>query len=266
MKHGLTKATLIKCINELKKLKLLHVIQHTERNKTKYKIDYDNLNELQKIIKKSMDKKASKTLANKKQFQRVVINLYNEYLKNNTTSSDKFNTTEKDLIEKDLKRKRNKCSKTFSTENDTPTIRTINYYNNKVFDESITYYYIPMLFKESENKDAINDFLCNTNHIHKEELNTLEYFLYKYHERYGEYHKKIDIVKLRELTQQINEVLEKPYINNDTDIMTDIINEYFNTKNAIKSRELTLYLFLSKNKYGLYSWIDTIYTRLYGGT
>jgi hypothetical protein len=71
---------------------------------------------------------------------------------------------------------------------------------------------------------------------------------------------------LRELTQQINEVLEKPYINNDTDIMTDIINEYFNTKNAIKSRELTLYLFLSKNKYGLYSWIDTIYTRLYGGT
>ena len=94
MKHGLTKATLIKCINELKKLKLLHVIQHTERNKTKYKIDYDNLNELQKIIKKSMDKKASKTLANKKQFQRVVINLYNEYLKNNTTSCDKFNTTE----------------------------------------------------------------------------------------------------------------------------------------------------------------------------
>jgi hypothetical protein len=96
-----------------------------------------------------MDKKASKTLANKKQFQRVVINLYNEYLKNNTTSSDKFNTTEKDLIEKDLKRKRNKCSKTFSTENDTPTIRTINYYNNKVFDESITYYYIPMLFKKN---------------------------------------------------------------------------------------------------------------------
>ena len=48
--------------------------------------------------------------------------------------------------------------------------------------------------------------------------------------------------------------------------MTEIINEYFNTKNVSKSRELTLYLFLSKDKYGLYSWINTIYTRLYGGT
>lgn len=255
---------MIKCINELKELKLLHVIHHTERNKTKYKIDYDNLNELQKIIKKSMDKKASKTLANKKQFQRVVINLYNEYLKNNTTSSDKFNTTEKDLIEKDLKRKRNKCSKTFSTENANSNPHTVNYYSNNIFNESITYYYIPMLFKESENKQQIIDEIYKkSNH---DTLNVLEYFLSQYHARYGTYHKHIDVVKLRELTQQINDVLEKSYINNDTDIMTEIINEYFNTKNVSKSRELTLYLFLSKDKYGLYSWINTIYTRLYGGT
>ena len=255
---------MIKCINELKELKLLHVIHHTERNKTKYKIDYDNLNELQKIIKKSMDKKASKTLANKKQFQRVVINLYNEYLKNNTTSSDKFNTTEKDLIEKDLKRKRNKCNKTFSTENANSNPHTVNYYSNNIFNESITYYYIPMLFKESENKQQIiNEIYKKSNY---DTLNVLEYFLSQYHARYGTYHKHIDVVKLRELTQQINEVLEKSYINNDTDIMTEIINEYFNTKNVSKSRELTLYLFLNKDKYGLYSWINTIYTRLYGGT
>lgn len=266
MKHGLTKATLIKCINELKELKLLHVIHHTERNKTKYKIDYDNLNELQKIIKKSMDKKASKTLANKKQFQRVVINLYNEYLKNNTTSSDKFNTTEKDLIEKDLKRKRNKCNKTFSTENANSNPHTVNYYSNNIFNESITYYYIPMLFKESENKQQIIDEIYKKSNY--DTLNVLEYFLSKYHERYGTYHKHIDVIKLRELTEHLNNVLKMiKTIHGDDyiDVTTEIIDEYFNTKNNGRNRELTLQLFLSQDKkYGLYSWVNTIHTRLYG--
>lgn len=257
---------MIKCINELKKLKLLHVIQHTERNKTKYKIDYDNLNELQKIIKKSMDKKASKTLANKKQFQRVVENLYNEYLKNNTTSSDKFNTTEKDLIEKDLKRKRNKCSKTFSTENDNNKPHTINYYKNNVFNESITYYYIPMLFKETENKQQIIDEIYKK--LNFSTFQTLEHFLSKYHERYGTYHKYIDVIKLRELTEHLNNVLKMiKTIHGDDyiDVTNEIIDEYFNTKNNGRNRELTLQLFLSQDKkYGLYSWVSTIHTRLYG--
>lgn len=267
MKHGLTKATLIKCIKELNELKLLHVIPHTERNKTKYKIDYDNLSELQKIIKKSIDKKSSKTLTNKKQFQRVVINLYNEYIKNNTTSSDKFNTTEKDLKEKDLKRKRNKYSKTFSTENDNNKPHTINYYKNNVFNESITYYHIPMLFKETENKQQIIDDIYKKSNFGT--LQTLEYFLSKYHERYGTYHKPIDVIKLRELIEHLNNALKTiesvdgdEYIN----VASEIIDEYFNTKNNNKSRELTLYLFLSQDKYGLYPWINTIHARIYGGT
>ena len=267
MKHGLTKATLIKCIKELNDLKLLHVIQHTERNKTKYKIDYDNLNELQKIIKKSIDKKSSKTLTNKKQFQRVVENLYNEYIKNNTTSSDKFNTTEKDLKEKDLKRKRNKCSKTFSTENDNNKPHTINYYKNNVFNESITYYYIPMLFKETENKQQIIDEIYKKSNM--ETLNVLEDFLSKYHERYGTYHKPIDVNKLRELTQHLSNVLEMlERVDGDDyiDVISEIIDEYFNTKNNGRNRELTLQLFLSQDKYGLYSWVNIIHTRLYGGT
>ena len=78
---GLTERTIIKCIEELEELKLLHVVKHTERNKTKYKIDYDNLAELQKIIKHCTDKTASKTLANRNQFKRVVQNMYYIYLR-----------------------------------------------------------------------------------------------------------------------------------------------------------------------------------------
>lgn len=266
MKHGLTKATLIKCIKELNDLKLLHVIQHTERNKTKYKIDYDNLNELQKIIKKSIDKKSSKTLTNKKQFQRVVINLYNEHIKNNTTSSDKFNTTEKDLREKDLKRKKNKYSKTFSTENDNNKPYIINYYENNVFNESITYYYIPMLFKETENKQQIIDEVYKKSNY--DTLNILEYFLSKYYERYGTYHKHIDVIKLRELTQHLSNVLkmlEREDGDDYIDVISEIIDEYFKTKNNGRNRELTLQLFLSQDKYRLYSWVNTIHTRLYDG-
>lgn len=267
MKHGLTKATLIKCIKELNDLKLLHVIQHTERNKTKYKIDYDNLNELQKIIKKSIDKKSSKTLTNKKQFQRVVINLYNEYIKNNTTSSDKFYTTEKDLKEKDLKRKRNKCSKTFSTENANSNPQTIHFKSNNILITDKTFYYIPMLFKETENKQQIIDEIYKKSNM--ETLNVLEYFLEKYHERYGTYHKHIDVIKLRELTQHLNNVLEMlERVDGDDyiDVISEIIDEYFNTKNNGRNRELTLQLFLSQDKYGLYSWVNIIHTRLYGGT
>lgn len=269
MKHGLTKATLIKCIKELNDLKLLHIIQHTERNKTKYKIDYNNYNELLKIIKKETNKKARKNIDNKKQFQKVVLNLYNEYLKNNTTSSDKFNTTDKDLKEKELIRKRNKCSRHFLYENvsDNNKPNNVNFYNNGKFIETITYRYIPMLFKEIEDKEEIHNYFSGKYYADYDTLNTLEYFLMKYKERYGEYHPKISLEKIISITKQIRDLLDNnniAYEDLDYTTFIEIINEYFNTKNTTKSRELTLYLFLSQNEYGLYMWINTLYIRLYG--
>ena len=264
-KHGLTKATLIKSIKELNELKLLHVIKNTERNKTKYKIDYDNLQELEKIIKKNINKKASKTLDLKKEFQRVVLKDYNEFIKNNTTSSNKFMTTEKDLIKKDLIRKRNKCSKTFLTENVTNKPFTINFYINDELKQSVTYYYIPLLFKDIELLDELKEEIYKKADFTAFQI--MEYFLSKYHERYGLYHQTLSIDKFKELENALIDVINKPYIDNDIDIMTEIIDEYFNTKNTNRKRDLTLQLFLSKDKHNvIYSWINTIFVRLYGGT
>ena len=266
-KHGLTKATLIKSIKELNELKLLHVIKNTERNKTKYKIDYDNLQELEKIIKKNINKKASKTLDLKKEFQRVVLKDYNEFIKNNTTSSNKFMTTEKDLIKKDLIRKRNKCSKTFLTENDNSNTKTLTlefFIKNKA-TPTITYYYIPMLLKKNEEIETLKDKLFTEEDFKAFQL--IEYFLTKYYERYAEYHKTMTIDKFLELENHLIKAMSNQFIDNDIDIMTEIIDEYFNTKNTKRKRDLTLQLFLSKDKHDLiYSWINTIFVRLYGGT
>lgn len=262
---GLSKQTLIKSLKELTDLKLIHIIRHTERNKTKYKIDYDNFNELQKIIKKVSNKKASKNLANKKEFQRVVLNLYNEYIKNDTISSDNFNTTDKDLIEKDLIRKRNKYNKTFSKENVCfidPI--TINYSRDNVIKQSITYYYISMLFKDPVTRADIIDII--TSNATKDTLDLLEYFMENFYNRYNKYHRCITLAQFKGILEHLNNAID---IVSDLDqegyieTFKEIIDEYFKTQNKSRSRELTIHLFLAPGEDNSYPWIDTICKRLY---
>lgn len=59
-------------------------------------------------------------------------------------------------------------------------------------------------------------------------------------------------------------MLEQVCDDNYLEVMQEIIDEYFNTKNNSRSRELTIHLFLSRDDDNTHTWIDTIYKRLYG--
>jgi hypothetical protein len=259
---GLSKATLIKVIKELEtKDKLLHTIKGTEGNKTKYLVDGYNYKKLLEIIDTIETNSIKKNKINATSIKRDVLNLYYEWCNNNTTSSDNFNTTNKDLIEKKNKLKNIKSTTRQLLSNCKHKPITINYYNSYVYDESITYQFIPLLFKDEYSDKDITDILYNrdkvSNYINKNELDTLEYFLKRYYQYYGYMHKPTTAVKVREILQKIYQVLSKDIY---SDILDEIIDEYFNTPNT-KNRDLTIHLFLS-NDNGYYSWINKIAIRL----
>lgn len=251
---GISKATLIKCIKELEDMQLLHTIKNTERNKTKYKIDNKNYNELLKIIDTIDNKNVKKNSQNAKEVKKVVSNLYNQYLKNDTTNSTNFDTTDKDLKEIKNKNKKERSSKTFLR-----NAVDINYYENKVFIGNKTYHFIPYLFKDTDEEQSnIIKVLCKSKNVGMQEIDTLEYFLQNYYKRYGEYHKPTTDTKVIEILQTINNIYSNYHYIEQVEDMKYIIDEYFNTKN----KDLTIWLFISKSDNGLYSWINTIAKRL----
>ena len=256
---GLSKATLIKTIKELEKDKLLHTIKGTEGNKTKYLIDKYNYIKLMDIIDDLEIKSSKKNKQNASVLKKDVLNLYYEWCNNNTTSSDNFNTTNKDLKEKE-KLKKIKSSRQLLANNRTPI--TINFTNNGVLQESITYNFIPKFFKDEYTESDMYNILNKSSNVNYNEIQILEYFLKKYYKYYGIYHKQEKPPKIREILQLIHQASDKSFWNSEDiyDIFKDIIDEYFNTPNT-KERDLTIYLFLS-NKEGYFSWIDTIANRL----
>lgn len=258
---GLSKATIIKSIKYLESLKLLHTIKGTEGNKTKYLIDKFNYNKLMDIINDIENPKTKKTKENAINIKRDVLNLYNEWYKNNTTSSDNFDTTNKDLIEKD-KNKKIKSSRQFLSNCIHQPI-TINYYEDSILLDSVTYQFIPLYFKDSYKEDDIYKTLNNSHNVNYQEHQILEYFLKSYYKYYGYLHKQDTAPKIREILQTIHNIIIDYLASLDLNYKTmyDVIDEYFNTPNT-KKRDLTLYLLLSKSENGVYSWIDTIITRI----
>lgn len=259
---GLSKATLIKVIKELENQdKLLHTIKGTEGNKTQYFIDEYSYKKLLECIDDIENKNIKKTKTNASSVKRDVLKLYYEWVNNNTTSSDNFNTTNKDLKEKKNRLKKDKTINRQLLSNCKHKPITINYYDNNIFDESITYQFIPLLFKDEYNNEDIYDLLCNNSknkNISKDEINTLEYFLKKYYQYYGTIHRQTTAPKIREILQNLYQVLSYTLYSKN---IKEIIDEYFNTPNT-KQRDLTIYLFLSKNDNGLYSWINKLAIRL----
>lgn len=255
---GLSKATIIKTIKELEDLKLLHKIKGAEGNKTKYLIDKFNYNKLIDIINDLDIKNIKKNKHNASVLKKDVLNLYYEWCKNNTTSSDNFDTTNKDLIEKEYKNK-TKSIRHFLSENAHQPI-TINYNENNIFKKSASYQFIPLLFKDEYTTDEIYETLNKTSNVYYDEIETLEYFLKSYYRYYGYPHKQLTAPKIREILQTIHNALNLSYIRDDKNVIKDIIDEYFNTPNK-KDRDLTIHLFLS-NKNGYYSWINQIAVRL----
>ena len=264
---GLSKQTIIDSIKYLESIKLLHTIKKTERNKTKYLIDKYNYNSLLKIMDKVENKKIKKNKSNASAFKRDVLNLYQEYYKNNTTSSDNFDTTNKDLIDKEIKKK-NKSSRQFLSNCKHKPI-TINYLDNDVFIESNTYQFIPLFFKDEYTEDDIYKTLNKSSNVNMSEHQILEYFLECYYKYYGKLHKQEKPPKIREILQTIHYVIHNylDYLGYDVNnynlvnIMRGVIDEYFNTPNK-NNRDLTIYLFLSKDKDNNYNWIGYPLQRL----
>lgn len=260
---GLSESTIRKCLKSLEQdYKLIHIIKGTERNKNKYLIDKFNYDKLKEIIEIIETKDIKKNKINATSIKQDVLNLYYEWCKNNTTSSDNFIITEKDLKEKEKKLKKSNSNRQLLSNCKHQPI-TINYFNNGVYDESITYQFIPLLFKDEYTDKEIYNILCNNDNvsknIHKKEIDTLEYFLTKYYQYYGTIHKPTTAPKVREILQNIYTAFPE-YLNYSNDSYL-IIDEYFNTPN-IKNRDLTIHLFLSKDENGYYSWINTIAIRL----
>ena len=244
---GLSKATIIKCINNLVDLQLLHKIPHTEKNKTKYKINKKNYLKLMDITDSIDNKNIKKNSFNAKKVKQDVSILYNEYLKNDTTNSDNFDTTNKDLLDKEKSKKR-LSSKTSFNKDALPVHYT-------KANEDVLYYYIPYLFKDSVEINTIYETLRYISN--KRAIDTLEYFLSKYYKRYNQHHQSTTTQNIKGILDNIvNAYNMLDYL--DYEFMQDIIDEYFTTKN----RNLTIQLFLSKSDNGLYSWINTIAMRL----
>lgn len=258
---GLSKATLIKSIKYLEDIKLLHTIKGTKGNKTMYLVNKYNLNSLSKMIDDLETNNTKKNKLNATSIKRDVLNLYQEWYKNNTTSSDNFSTTNKDLKEKKNNIKNNKSSSRQLLSNCIHQPITIDYLNDSVLYDSKTYQFIPLYFKDSYTVSDIYNVLNKSSNVNLNEHIILEYFLKRYFKYYGTLHKKANTPRVREILQTIHQVLEIRYINNDVNYLIDIIDEYFNTTNS-KNRDLTIYLFLSKDDRGLYSWINTIAKRL----
>ena len=262
---GLSKATIIKSIKYLEDIKLLHKIPHTEGNKTKYSIDKYNYSNLLKIMDKIENTKAKKDIKSARVFKKDVLNLYQEFYKNNTTSSDNFNTTNKDLKNK-YRSKENKSSSQFLANCIHQPI-TIDYFINDVYNESKTYQFIPLFFKDEYSTNEIYNTLNDNDNIGLLEHQILEYFLQSYYKKYGTIHRKEKPPKIREILQTIHNILYDylDKIGYDADnynldnVMYTIIDEYFNTSN--NKRDLTIYLLLS-NDSGYYGWIDNLSKRL----
>ena len=252
---GLTKQTIIKTIKKLNDLKLLHKRKHGERNKNYYLVDKNNYYKLKDFIDKLENNKIKKSGLNAKQLKKEVLNLYQEYIKNNTISSDNFNTTDKDLIKRDLKRRENKSNRQF-LENCTHKPITIDYSINDVFIDSETYYFIPLFFKDEYTDDDIFNFLIANKNGGLDEHKSLEYFLQEYFNYYGKLHRQDKPPKIREILQKIHNInIKLDNLDYDKGYIMDIIDEYFKTPNKL-DRDLTIYLFLSDN------WIPTLLNRL----
>ena len=256
---GISKKTVLNGLDDLESLNLLHIIKHTEGNKNKYYIDKHNYNALLKIMDKVENTKVKKGRDSAKAFKKDVLILYQEYYKNNTKSSDNFNTTNKDLLERELKLKNNKYYRQFLS-NCTHKPITINYLENDILQDSKTYQFIPLFFKDEYSNDEIFNILSESSNTSLLEHQILEYFLASYYKYYGKIHKQEKAPKIREILQTIKYMVYD-YLNDyDNDIMFDVIDEYFNTPNK-NNRDLTIYLLLS-NDNGYYGWIDTLLKRL----
>lgn len=227
---GISKSSVDKYIKELEDLKLLQVIRKTERNKNKYKINYDNYNKLISIIDEYENK-------NIKNLKKVVLNLYNEIVKNDTTSSNKNNTTNKDLINKELNKKRINS-------------KTSLFFNTNLTYKDKEYKYLTRFLKNNNDINTYIDLLKNNIDV----INILEYFLKSYYLKYYKYHIQVDLKKLKEIIENINDVL----LCYDDESLLYIIDEYF----KVNGRDLTIFLFLSKNEFDEFSWIDILNNRL----
>lgn len=268
---GIPRQAVIKSIKNLEELRLIHKIKHTTGNKNVYKIDNDYLKLLLKQYDTEDTPNIKKNANSRKDLKKVVLKSYNEYLDNEPTSSIKFDTTNKDLIKKELIKKENNKKDNFLTKNSTfkdnqiklnnACLKAYSKYNLSAFitdryKESTFYKFLSRFIKEDYTEEDIIKIIEDKQIFI---LDHLEDFLQAYYNKYHRYHIQVNFSKFIEIVDAISDILFNLESNDwDRCIFMDIIEEYFKSKN----RDLTIFLFISKDDLNNYNWIDTILNRL----
>lgn len=228
---AISRATLIKIIKELEELRLLIKIPNGVQNKNYYQIYQKNYDALLKIIKKQINKKDLKNKKTRNKFKEDVLNLYQEYLKNDITSSINFDTTKKDLINKIINEKiiRSKDIIITNDENKQEFIFKGKQFNHikDLFSSSLS---------DEEIKDIIKDYTL-------QDISILNYFAYMYKRVRGKNHPRITSKeKLATIISDLQQIMWL-YGYDDIQVLGDAINEFL----TINDKDPTLYLFTSYN-------------------